>query len=984
MKYFRWSCYVLALSVFLLFSYSLAAEEAPTQINEKIGDLVFHYDVNNGVRLSVFGSPVIKDSAFWIVRPGWTGHIYGNIYDADFLKRAEIKKSEDKIEITLYHHWQKGQESPTNGTEKFVLTKDNSYSASLEFTFSNESQAAHYEWCAGDFYALPFIGMPYTLEDANGTTKGLIPLEAKGNEISNMDEATLASNFTRMKVDSIWGPVEITSNQPDKNFIWLDYRKNRWARGKPPLFWMGVLNKKIEPGKQYSYGYTIKFPAKPAVTSLPAPGITLNAPLQAVPNAQAPYQDPKYIIPQPKYLQFTREEFPLTGTVKIFIGKNPSPEIQKAVEYLITELKDKYQVNAVAFQSELADPVKTPNAIILGESSRWSQPSKLCGKSHIPVPSHKEGYSLLVAPRMVILGANTEMGIRNGIMSLVQLVKVNSTGISFKCAKIRDYPSLDYRCIHFYTAKDRGDEQARLVRDLVARYKSNHVLWSCEAIQWDSHPEIFNEKVGMTKPEAQKVVDACRDFQVEISPCISAFGHTNWMFANNQNLELAEDSANPLTYCPDNPESYKFLFDIYQEAIDLLHPQYFNIVESELEMAGTTYGQDKKVPLCKDIFEKTGKSDWDILFDDINKVGGWLKKQNITPIIWGDMYLCPEEAPDATNSPDCETAAQTRARIPDYFAIGDWHYCPAAPEDYKSLDIFQKEGLKAIGCTWYTADNIRNFTLACIKNKSLGTMQTTWAGLSPRITEDTESWPQFWSYILSAHYAWSGDETSVDDLGFEVGQVFIDNWLGKKPLLKPRAGFTVDLKNVCNRSLSDNSTLSGWIGRGPKFDMSSVPLGTYLYGETLYQVKANSQGKAAILLSGKLNPPGKFPQFVALDLKGAQASELHFLMSAGLRETDNVQIGDIKIRYEDGTESGMPLIYNRNIWAYTDLRIGQSPDNLKSGRIAWKSKTSSGDHVALRELVWTNPQPGKKIESVTLNSANTVSSPVLVAVTGVR
>jgi hypothetical protein len=973
------------LCVFLLCSFTLAADNVPQEINEKIGDMEFHYDPANGVRLNVFGSPVIKDSSFWVVKPNWTGHIYGTIYDEDFIKRAEIKKSADKIEITLHHHWQKGKESLVNGTETFVITRDNTYSDAIEFTYSGESNEAHYEWSVGNFYALPYIGRPYSLEDVKGKSSGLIPLEAKGNGISSIEESTLATNFTSMKIDSLWGPVEIIPQKADENFLLMDYRKNRWAKPGVPLFWMGVLDKPVEPGKHYAYGITLKFPAKPAMNSQPAPGITYSSPLLTVPNAQAPYQDPKYIIPEPKSLQFTREEFPLNGTIKIFIGKNPPIHIQKAVEYLTAELKDKYQVSPIVLNSEPAEPTKLTNAIMIGESSRWAEPAKLCNRSHIPVPPHKEGYSLLVAPRLVILGANNEMGIRNGIMSLAQLVKVSSTGVSFKCAKIRDYPSLDYRCIHFYTAKDKGDEQARFIKDLVARYKSNQFLWSCEAIKWDSHPEIFDEKIGMTKEDAKKVIDACRDFQVEPSPCISAFGHTDWMFKNGQHLDLAEDTVSLHTYCPDKPESYQMLFDIYHEAIDLMQPKYFNIVESELEMAGTTYGKDKKTSLCQDIYEKTGKSDWEILFDDINKVGGWLKKQNITPMIWGDMFLCPQDDPDATNCPDCDTAKWVRSQIPKYITIGDWHYCPAIPDDYESLGLFQKEGLKTIGCTWYTPDNIRNFTLAAIKNKSLGVMQTTWAGTSPRITEDTQSWEQFCSYILSAHYAWSGDTTLIEDLPFDAGQVFIDNWLGKKPVLKPRTGFIVDMKNACNRTLADDSARTGWVGNGHELDMSSVPAGTFLYGETLFKVQTNAKGNtAAIMLSGRINPPGRFPEFVSFKLNNSLASELHFLMTASFQENDASHIGDIKVKYEDGTENVLPLVYNKNIWSYLDPRIGQNADCLKSGRVAWKAKAASGRHVELREVVWSNPQPAKKIASVTLSSANTIASPILLSITGVR
>ncbi len=48
-----------------------AKADTPASISVQTGDLDFYYHPDSGIRLSVFGIDVIRDSSIWVIEPGW-------------------------------------------------------------------------------------------------------------------------------------------------------------------------------------------------------------------------------------------------------------------------------------------------------------------------------------------------------------------------------------------------------------------------------------------------------------------------------------------------------------------------------------------------------------------------------------------------------------------------------------------------------------------------------------------------------------------------------------------------------------------------------------------------------------------------------------------------------------------------------------------------------------------------------------------------
>ncbi|MCX7918034.1 MAG: beta-N-acetylhexosaminidase [bacterium] len=935
-------------------------------IKEKVGDMDFQYIPGQGVKLTVFGVPVFNGSSLWVMTPGWLSRIYGMNDQPKLMEEATIEPYKKGKKITLYHYLSAEHNCPFSGTETFILLPDNTYTTTIEFTLAQDTPAI-IEWNVGGFNPFLIIGKSYSA--ITGTAKrsllGIIPVEARSSGIA---ESMVARGFSRIILTSRIGPIEITSD-PQSDPVFFDYRKNQWADENKPLFWLGFLERDIPPKKRISYTISMKFPQQMKFESTSSGMTSIHPSVKVVDNAQTPNWEQNYIIPIPKHLKYTGQLFPVSNRTKIYLGKKPTGTIENAIEFFLRDLKELYQIQPMVVYDEVPSGKENEPAIVLGEKLRYTIPYRKCEEKGLTLPDNNEAYCLSVDADNVFITANTDTGIFYGLTSLLQLVKVTDQGIYLKGAEIIDYPALEFRGIHCLSGKDAGDEIAKAVRTLMARYKINTLIWQVEYLLWDSHPEIASAQYGMTKSDAQKVVDTAKKYHIELIPLIPSLGHTEWIFTNSQHLDLAEDPDKPYAYCVTNPETYTFIFSIFQEALEFFKPRYFHIGHDEV----TT---DARFPYRS---KKFGKTATDLIMEDINKLHTWLTERGIKVMLWGDMFLHRDEASSAAFAPSVAEAKKRRALLPKDVVICDWHYdATDTPETFKSLKLWKEEGFDAIGCGWYFANNIRNLAKACRMYKNKGYLQTTWAGFNFKIDGNEPSWFQYWAYLWAANYAWTGDNLEVSKLPFSAKQVFLDVWSERKPILEKKSGFFIDLQEVYNRRLDDDNRKTGWLGYGRDLDLSAFPKDRNLFGETQFLIHPNSRNESAVVFSGKFNPTGSYPEQLEVALDHLRVSELHFLMTAAFRTNDNTDVGEITFFYTDGTKTSQKLIYGRNIFAFNDVRTGLGC------RLVWQGNANLGQPLGMWDVIWENPNPDKKLTKIAIRSFGTEASPVILAITGVN
>jgi len=103
-----------------------------------------------------------------------------------------------------------------------------------------------------------------------------------------------------------------------------------------------------------------------------------------------------------------------------------------------------------------------------------------------------EGYSLEISPAGVSIKGRDSAGTYYALQTLLQCMKKSGGRVEMPSLKIRDWPDVKYRAMHYDTKHHQGTREAveLLIRDL-ASYKANVLVWEWEdKFAYRKHPDI--------------------------------------------------------------------------------------------------------------------------------------------------------------------------------------------------------------------------------------------------------------------------------------------------------------------------------------------------------------------------------------------------------------------------------------------------------------------------------------------------------------
>lgn len=951
---------ILAAGTMLGIAATGAADRSFCELKSGKMSASFNCDAD-GLSVTYGGVQIIRNSSMWVHNPSWTFHYYGLPHMKDAIVVRDVDGGREAV---LTHR------SAEFEAEERITVRENQLIRRLDFKLTKDVKDADLEYCFGTLCAAPILGRPFSAVMGGGKhSAGTVPVHCKIRDSWNAQ--LTPEPLKSIAFDSRIGKITIDVSGDPGTIIVMDYRLSQYeSTDARPVFWAGT-SLHLEYGKHYRQVITLTIgPLSDKPEREPA------GPAEAVAtkhdDVRAPLAGQLHVIPEPQQMKLTDADFRLDKNTVIVVGETAYSEDYRGAQSFAEEVRLLYGfepkiVRESAAILRQAQDAQGCGVILVGETALNKMLAEAAQQEGISAPDKDEGYALKVTPKRVLVLGHDRAGTFYGMQTLKQLLKPSSEGVAIQGCDISDWPSLRFRGVHLFTGSRAYDFHKKLIDRILTRYKLNNIILEVDFIKWKSAPEIavpFSEDQADIKRE----IDYARRNFIEINPLLQSLGHCDHLFMAGKNKDIAENPDRPYSYCVSNPRTYPYVFKLYDEVIELFgNPRFVHIGHDEVTEPGG-------FPRCEQCKKRSAE---EIFVDDTLKMHEHLAKAGARIMMWGDMMLARGDAPDATNAKSAESAKWIRDRVPKDVVITDWHYAAANPEEYKSLDVFMREGYDTIAATWYTPANIEAFANQAKKVGAMGLLQTTWAGFESSEDNLKASFNQFSAFVLAAEFAWNSGRTDLEHLPYNADEEFLRAWNPRPIDVTPRRGFTLDLSRLYNSSLADTPERLGWMGLGPDHDLSAAPTGEARLRGDLFKLADANTKPSCIRLASALDVEASCPSSVTIAVK-CKASALLFLHTCLWRDTPKRTIGSYRINYSDGTSETVDLAYGVNIVAFNDQRSLANADRV------WSGRTRDDERVSLVRMQWDNPHPNKQIESVEFTSAKTEAGPVLIAVSGLE
>jgi hexosaminidase len=897
----------------------------------------------DGVQLRVSGALLSRGSWAQLAAPDWSRGYYSS---QGTPPTAQLSGDT----LTLRH-----AVNPELGamTETLRKVAPDALTWRLEVEWRSEKPAI-VEWCIGLWNADYLLGATLEGDGALATTN----LAREPHTLEN-DALFSGRQFT---LNARLAIVEVSG----ENLHVLDGRGSaRWWSRETPTLWVGILRRELKQGDKIALEARLRIQPKP----LPAPAepLTVRAPVQSVLDRWKPQPREPELVPPPKILWRDAGEpfqLPVDRPAQIVIENDA---YRLAADALARELQ-RYGIRA---EVRTGDPASC--AIFIGGSPALQ-------RKH-PVPDQQGAYFLQVAADGIRIVGRLPEGAFYGVQTLMQWLQPTVGALEAAPARIIDYPHLKWRGVHLFGSTEAGF-LPRLIENVIAHAKFNHLVLECGYGQWETIRDAWVD-ISAPKSLLREAVQVSRQNLLEPIPLIQSLGHMYWAFRNDANKHLAEDPETPWAIAPRSPETRPFLQRLYDEVFEVFQPRHFHAGLDEVTLRGRFPNRP----------ESKGASVAELFVEHTEWVHTELKRRGIEKVLmWGDMLLAPGEANDGgahAKSPDEARFTRERlSKLPD-LVICDWHYTPAEPERYISLDVLQRAGFKeVIATTWYNPRNIATFAKAARQRRIAGLLQSTWAGYS--LNEGTLQGielRQFVAYLLAGAYAWDTDLPLPESLPYDFERLFIERYRREAVPLQAREGFVVDLSAAYNFDLATLSPLFAqllrgevWLG-GHRFALGESPHSHALSPLSKGGEGWGEGGSNALMLASYLAPE-PLPREVRIPLN-RRAQSLYLLHTAGWHgaagwqtQEQGKEVGRLIVEYADGTQAEQPIIYGRHLRAWNDRLYALE------GLPLWRARDAEGSLATVRLLHWRNPHPDKLIRAVRFVATDPIAGWTLLALSG--
>jgi hypothetical protein len=620
----------------------------------------------------------------------------------------------------------------------------------------------------------------------------------------------------------------------------------------------------------------------------------------------------------------------------------------------------------------------------------------------------------------VVVASNSEAGSLYGFESLRQLITKRTDNIVIPNVKVVDYPQMPFRGIRLYIpGRENISFFKRFIRDFMALYKFNKLILEVNGVmRLDKHPEInvgsieFANEMNysrrgrpegpgnqyqnsshhdaadgqiLEKEEVADLVNYIRKFHIEVIPEIPSLMHSYYLLNRHRELAEIKNAEWPDTYCPSNPDSYKLLFEVFDEYIEVIQPKMIHLGKDEWRMPVDVCG------LCK------GKDYRELFVQDIRKIYDHLESKGIRVAMWGDHLL---ESVRNKGFRDRETKSGFKYKIPG--ALSPMQVKESIPKDIlvfnwfwrdKNNDItLEKFGFKQVYGNF--RPNISEWDQRSKWSSVLGGAPSSWAAT----TEFNFGKDLLYDFLGCGNLLWSGDSLSDADLIIATRHLIPKI----RPYLSGKKLPTEDDNDIVPLDISThfNATSKRKILEINLENLKSGQIGAKKF------VLSNpnpTENNIAIVVGTGENPKENLPNKVTDINVNDDVSSLIFLHACALqagnekghRKIYNFMdtadlLGWYEVVYKDGFKTTIPIRYGVNILdieafkrtddAWPEGKTG-APQNVYAYQAGYlECSQNPNESKVFFAYEWKNPRFGKIIKQISLHGIksfrNTSDKPI--------
>ena len=326
---------------------------------------------------------------------------------------------------------------------------------------------------------------------------------------------------------------------------------------------------------------------------------------------------------------------------------------------------------------------------------------------------HEEGYRLEITPKGVTISARTDAGAFYGLATLRELIHLR--GGDLPCGVIQDAPAFARRAVYHDCARGKVPRLKTLkaLVERLAEWKINELqLYVENAFAFRSHPLLGKGYSPLTPADILALQAHCRAHHMRLVPSLASFGHMERILFLPEYAHLGE-IPNGHSLCPTDPESLRFVEQLYEEFVPLFQAEDFNVCCDETWDLGLGRTQS----LCRRV--GVGR----VYLGFLKKIRRLCRKFGKRMNAWADIVL---EHPGLLGD------------LPRDIVMLNWGYeaeCPTIGQTRKlaqaGLPFMVCPGTSSwgtIGSRWPNArDNIRNFVAVGKRWGAEGVLNTTGA-----------------------------------------------------------------------------------------------------------------------------------------------------------------------------------------------------------------------------------------------------------------